>query len=130
VRAGGGRLDPVAVAAAVPFIGAKPDIDWQDRAARKELLQELVTAASLVLASSAAIEEDAVRKPAGLLGQVIAQNLEVGDDGGSPGARGRGPGPGRLALGSRRCATAASRRLVVSMATSSRSTTPNAAARA
>jgi hypothetical protein len=119
VRAGGGRLDPAAVTAAAPFIGDKPDIDWQDPVARKALLQELVTAAGLVLASSASIEDDAVREAAGLLGQVLGADLEVGDDGVLQVCARAWPGTGSSRTRIRRCATAESRRLVVSMGTSS-----------
>lgn len=41
VRAARERLSEAARAGAEPFCGAKPDIDWQDRAARKAHLGEL-----------------------------------------------------------------------------------------
>lgn len=81
VRAAGDDLGDRARAAAEPFIGAKPDIDWQDPAARKALLQELVEAAGLVLAEVNGSDDDAVAGPAGLLGQVIGQDLELDDHG-------------------------------------------------
>ncbi|MBA2496578.1 MAG: IS1182 family transposase [Acidimicrobiia bacterium] len=80
-RAAGDRLAEGARDAAEPFCGAKPDIDWQDPAARKNHLQELVEAAGLVLGACRGLDDETVRDPAELLGQVIGQDLEVGDDG-------------------------------------------------
>ena len=80
VRAGGGRLHDTARAAADPFCGPKPDIDWQDPAARKAHLGELITAARRVLADAAGIDDDAVAAPADLLRQVIGQDVELDDD--------------------------------------------------
>lgn len=81
VRAAGGSLDADTRAAVEPFIGPKPDIDWQDPTARKALLQELVAAAGVVLAEVSGTEDEAVAEPADLLGRVIGQDLEI-DDGG------------------------------------------------
>ena len=50
VGAAGDRLDGDTRAAADPFCGPKPDIDWQDPAARKAHLAELVAAARRVVA--------------------------------------------------------------------------------
>ena len=80
VRTAGGRLDDAARAAAEPFCGVKPDIDWQDPTARKAHLGELITAARRVLAGAAGIDDDAVAEPAGLLRQVIGQDVELDDD--------------------------------------------------
>ena len=80
---------------------AKPDIDWQDAAARKEHLGELLELAATLLGSAAADKELAadpeVAEAAGLLSQVVLQDVEATDDG--PGCPGRGgPRPGGLAL--------------------------------
>jgi hypothetical protein len=80
VRAAGAGLDDAARAAADPFGGGKPDIDWQDPAARKAHLGELITAARRVLAGAAGIDDEAVAEPADLLRQVIGQDLELDDD--------------------------------------------------
>lgn len=81
VRAAGDGLDARAAAAAGPFIGAKPDIDWQDPVARKTLLQDLVAAAGGVLAAVNGIDDEAVAEPAELLGRVIGQDLCLDDAG-------------------------------------------------
>ena len=80
VRAAGARLDGAAHAVAAPFGGGKPDIDWQDPAARKAHLGELITAARRVLGGVEGIDDDAVAEPAGLLRQVIGQDVELDDD--------------------------------------------------
>ena len=81
VRAAGEDLEARTRAAAEPFMGAKPDIDWQDPTARRALLQELVAAAGLVLAETRGSGAEAVAVPAELLGRVIGQDLEIGGDG-------------------------------------------------
>lgn len=83
VRAGGERLSEAARSAAEPFCGAKPDIDWQDPAARKAHLGELVAAGMALLVEAVDIDDPAVRVPADLLAQVIDQDVEA-DDGGDP----------------------------------------------
>jgi Transposase DDE domain/Transposase domain (DUF772) len=80
VRAAGDRLGDAARVTAEPFCGAKPDIDWQDPAARKAHLGELITAARRVLAGAAGIDDEAVPEPAELLKQVIGQDVELDDD--------------------------------------------------
>jgi transposase len=80
VRVAGRRLDGTVRAAAKPFVGGKPDIDWQDPAARKTHLGELITAARAVLAGVAGIDDDRVAEPAELLRQVIGQDVELDDD--------------------------------------------------
>ena len=84
-RAMGGHLD-VALAAKVAALAAtKPDIDWQDAAARKEHLGELLELAATVLGTAAADQELAadpeVAEAAGLLSQVVLQDVEATDDG-------------------------------------------------
>ena len=83
VRAAGARLSEQARAAAEPFCGAKPDIDWQDPATRKAHLADLVAAGMALLVEAAAIDDPAVTEPADLLAQVIDQDLEA-DDNGNP----------------------------------------------
>ncbi len=81
VRAAGERLSEQARAAAEPFCGTKPDIDWGDADARKAHLGELVAAGMALLAEVAAMDDPAVRQPAELLAQVIDQDVEADDDG-------------------------------------------------
>jgi hypothetical protein len=81
VRAVGDRLGAKVAAAAAPLCGAKPDIDWQDPAARKAHLGELVAAARLVLGDVAGLDDPAVTEPAGLLAQVVAQDVTTDDNG-------------------------------------------------
>jgi hypothetical protein len=83
VRAAGERLSQEAGAAAEPFCGAKPDIDWQDPAARKAHLADLVAAGMALLVEAAAIDDPAVAEPADLLAQVIDQDVES-DEAGNP----------------------------------------------
>lgn len=86
VRAAGERLSEEARAAAEPFCGAKPDIDWQDPATRKAHLAELVAAGMALLVEAAGIDDPAVTEPADLLAQVIDQDVTA-DDSGDPGIR-------------------------------------------
>jgi hypothetical protein len=81
VRAAGVRLDGDTRATAEPFCGSKPDIDWQDKAARKAHLGELIAAARVVLAAGGGFDDETVTAPAGLLDQVIGQDTEVDGDG-------------------------------------------------
>ncbi len=64
---------------------AKPDIDWQDPTVRKEHLGELVELAATLLGSSAADKELAadpeVAEAAGLLSQVVLQDVQGTPDG-------------------------------------------------
>ena len=64
-------------AVAEPFGGAKPDIDWQDPAARKEHLGELVEAARVGMAELDEVADPEVAEPAGLLAQVIDADTEA-----------------------------------------------------
>jgi transposase len=79
VRAAGERLGEEARSIAEPFCGPKPDIDWQDPAARKAHLGDLVAAGMALLVEAAAIEDPAVAAPAELLAQVIDQDVEGGE---------------------------------------------------
>ena len=81
VRAAGQRLGGEAAGSAEPFCGLKPDIDWQDPAARKAHLGELVAAARAVIADVADLADPAVREPADLLAQVIDQDVTDDEDG-------------------------------------------------
>jgi hypothetical protein len=84
VRAAGGRLSRSARRATEPFCGAKPDIDWQDPAARRAHLGVLVGAARMVMAELGGVADPAVAEPVGLLGQVIEADTEPDpDDGGA-----------------------------------------------
>jgi hypothetical protein len=94
VRAAGSRLSEEARSAAEPFCGAKPDIDWQDPAARKAHLGELVAAGMALLVEVAGIDDPAVAEPAELLAQVIDQDVEP-DDSGNPEIR-QGVAPDRV----------------------------------
>ncbi|MGH9223237.1 MAG: IS1182 family transposase [Acidimicrobiales bacterium] len=94
VRAAGGRLGEDARSAAEPFCGAKPDIDWQDPAARRAHLGDLVADGMALLADAAGIDDPAVRGPVDLLAQVIDQDVEA-DEGGDPTIR-RGVAPDRV----------------------------------
>ncbi len=96
VRVAGDRLSRPAHAAADPFCGAKPEIDWGDRAARREHLGVLVGAARVVMAELDGVEDPAVAGPVGLLGQVIDADTEPDPDGdGGPRIR-EGVAPDRV----------------------------------
>jgi hypothetical protein len=94
VRAAGEGISGEARNAAEPFWGAKPDIDWQDPAARKAHLGELVAAGRALLVEVAGIDNSAVAEPAGLLAQVIDQDVAA-DDAGAPEIR-HGVAPDRV----------------------------------
>ena len=81
VRCAGARLDVETGLAAEPFCGSKPDIDWQDRAARKAHLAELVAAARVVAAGVEGIDDEKVVDTVRLLEQVIGQDTEPDGDG-------------------------------------------------
>ena len=81
-RAMGGRLDPVLRAKALELAAAKPDIDWQDPAERKAHLGDLVELAATMLGEAAGEETDEeVVEAAGLLSQVVLQDVEATEDG-------------------------------------------------
>jgi hypothetical protein len=84
-RAMGGRLDAVLGDRALELAAAKPDIDWQDPAARHAHLGGLVELAATMLGAAAASEEAAgdaeVAEAAGLLSQVVLQDVEATGDG-------------------------------------------------
>jgi Transposase DDE domain/Transposase domain (DUF772) len=84
-RAAGDRLSRPARRVAEPFCGAKPDIDWQDPAARRAHLGDLVGAARVVMAELAEVSDPAVAEPVGLLAQVIEADTEPDPDGGDDG---------------------------------------------
>jgi transposase len=83
VKAAGDRLSEVTTDATKGFLGPKPDIDWQDPAARKAHLGELVAAARMLIAEAPAIKDPGLAEAAGLLAQVVAQDTEV-DEAGAP----------------------------------------------
>jgi transposase len=86
VRAAGGRLDAGVAARVAPLCAGKADIDWHDPAARKAHLGELVDAAREVRAAVAGIDDDTVAELAGLLDQVVAQDVDD-DERGEPSIR-------------------------------------------
>jgi Transposase DDE domain/Transposase domain (DUF772) len=81
-RALGADLDAGLSAKVAKLSAAKPDIDWQDPAARKEHLAELVELAASVLGSAAAdkqlMADHEVAEAAGLLSQVVLQDIDSG----------------------------------------------------
>jgi hypothetical protein len=94
VRAAGERLGAEAAGSAAPFCGSKPDIDWQDPAARRVHLGKLVAAARAVVADVAGIVDAEVAAPADLLAQVIDQDV-TNDEDGNPDIR-HGVAPDRI----------------------------------
>ncbi len=84
-RALGSHLDAALAAEVAALAAAKPDIDWQDPAARKAHLGELVELAATLLGRAAANKELMARaevaEAAGLLSQVVLQDVEDADDG-------------------------------------------------
>jgi transposase len=82
-RAMGERLDAELAAEALTAAAVKPDIDWNDKEARKDQLERLVLMAIGVLDAAAASDvkdEPAVVEAAGLLAQVVDQDVEVDGD--------------------------------------------------
>jgi len=77
----GDRLSVAVIAAATPHIGDKPDIDWQDRAGRRAYLTRLVAAVHAVSLEARALEDPALAEALALLDQVVAQDVEEGEDG-------------------------------------------------
>jgi hypothetical protein len=122
-RALGGHLDTGLRAKAVELAAAKPDIDWQGPAVRKEHLGELVELAATLLGTAAADPEPAddaeVAEAAELLSRVVLQDVEGTTDG--PAIRQGWPPTGWCRTQAPRCATAVSRHLGVLTATSSTS---------
>ena len=78
-RAMGDRLDPDLAAEALGLAAAKPDMDWQDPAMRKEHLGDLVDLAAEVLATAAndtsAMADAEVAEAARLLAEVVLQDV-------------------------------------------------------
>lgn len=95
VRALDGRIDAALAARITALAEAKPDIDWQDPAARKAHLSELVELAATLLATTApeAASDPEVAAEAELLAKVVLQDVEDTDDG--PGIR-EGVAPDRI----------------------------------
>lgn len=83
LRAAGKRVDPGVAARLGPLCEAKADIDWHDPVARKAHLAELVDAARELRAAAAGIDDPTVAELAGLLDQVVDQDV-VDDPDGSP----------------------------------------------
>ena len=79
-RAGRDRVEAGLAGRVEELAAGKPDVDWQDPAARKTHLGELVGLARRVLADVAGCPEAAVAEPAGLLGKVVADDTEPDPD--------------------------------------------------
>lgn len=84
-RALGEHLDAAVAARVAALAAAKPDIDWADPAERKAHLAELVDLAASVLGTAAADSElmadPEVAEAAGLVSQVVLQDVEQGEHG-------------------------------------------------
>jgi len=84
-RAMGGHLDSELRSKALALAAAKPGIDWQDPAARKVHLGELVELVARLLGEAAVFEQEAsgpeVAEAAGLLSQVVRQDVTDAADG-------------------------------------------------
>jgi len=84
-RALGDNLDVGLAAKVLALAAAKPDIDWQDPTARKGHLGELLGLAATLLGTAAANKELAadpeVAEAAGLLSQVVLQDVEATEEG-------------------------------------------------
>jgi hypothetical protein len=81
IRRRGGLARKRTAHAVAALAAGKPDIDWQDPAARKAHLGELVALAKKVLAEVANTRDPVVREQADLLAQVVDADVEVDDDG-------------------------------------------------
>lgn len=81
VTSAGDRLSVFATTAAAPHIGAKPDIDWQNKDERRCYLAELVAAVKVVLAETSSTKDAGTGDAVGLLKKVIDQDIEDGQDG-------------------------------------------------
>ena len=80
-RAAGDRLDWATAAMLAPLCERKADIDWHDPDARKAVLAELVDAARQLRQAVAGIDDPTVAELAGLLDQVVDQDVEDAADG-------------------------------------------------
>jgi transposase len=83
VKAARDRLTEATTDATKGFLGQKPDIDWQDPAARTAHLGELVAAARMVVAEASAVDDPGFAEATALLAQVVSQDTEV-DEAGEP----------------------------------------------
>jgi len=81
VRRAGGLKKKTTADRVAALAAGKPDIDWQDPAARKAHLGELVVLAKAVLAEVADTTDPTVRQQADLLAQVIDGDVDEDDDG-------------------------------------------------
>jgi hypothetical protein len=77
----GGLAEKKTAARVAPLAEGKADIDWQDPAARKAHLGELVALARVVLAEAARSSEPTVLEQAELLAQVIDADIDEDPDG-------------------------------------------------
>jgi Transposase domain (DUF772) len=93
IRRAGGLRNKKTADRVAPLERGKADIDWQDPAARKAQLGELVALAKMVLAEVAESTDSAVREPADLLAQVVDADTDTDDDGDvHPSGGGQRPG--------------------------------------
>jgi transposase len=80
-RALGGRIDKDLAARVLADAAAKPDIDWQDPAARQSHLETLVLAAiDLLDAADKVAEDEAVAEAADVLARIVDQDVAVDGD--------------------------------------------------
>ena len=80
IKASGAALTSGTLAAAGPYLGSKPEIDWQEPQARKAHLGRLVGVARTVL-SEVGTEASPATEAAGLLAQVVEQDTEPDPEG-------------------------------------------------
>ncbi len=80
VKAAGAELSGMTLQTAGPFLGSKPEIDWQDPDARKVHLGQLVKVSRMVVAE-VGTENIAALEAAGLLAQVVEQDTEPDPEG-------------------------------------------------
>ena len=80
VKAAGTALSDQTLQAAGPYLGLKPEIDWQDADARKTHLGQLVRVARAVV-TEVGPENIQAAEAAGLLAQVVEQDTEPDPEG-------------------------------------------------
>jgi hypothetical protein len=89
-RAMAGHLDAGLAGEIAELAAGKPDIDWQDPLVRRAHLADLVDLAAEMVAAAAGRElagDPEIAEAAGLLAQVVLQDVVDGDDGHGPAIR-------------------------------------------